>query len=89
MSRAQSKEEARQRADVLVAIVNDDELLEMARKAIEDQLVEMRDSRMFAMRNNGLVIKEQDGSPSQIIRFGPEQAMAIGLRAIAKHLANI
>lgn len=70
---------------VLQTITDSPELLEVARKAIEDQLVEMRDSRMsMALRNNGLVIRESDGSVSSIIRFGPEGAMIIGLNAIMK-----
>jgi hypothetical protein len=36
------------------------------------------------MRNNGLVIKERDGTDSTVIRFGPEDALKIGLRAIAR-----
>lgn len=69
-------------------ITDDISLLEVARKAIEDMLMEYRDDRLFTLRNNGLVIKESDGSPSNIIRFGPEVAVTIGLKAIADHLDN-
>lgn len=61
-------------------------LLEVARKAIEDMLVECRDSRMFVLNNNGLVIKERDGSPSSIIRLSSDIAVSIALHAIADHL---
>ena len=62
-------------------------LLEVGRRAIEDVLVEWRDSRLSEpLRRNGLVIAERDGSRSSIIRFGPETALRIGLRAIADHL---
>lgn len=62
------------------------ELLEIARKAIEDELIEMRDSRIGMIRNNGLVIKERDGTSSHIIRMGPEEAVLIGYRAIYEAL---
>jgi hypothetical protein len=67
-------------------IAEDDALLEIGRKAIEDQLVEMRDARMFTIRNNGLVIREADGKESSTIRLGSEVALKIGLEAIAEHL---
>lgn len=73
----------------LLQITNAPDLLEIARKAIEDELIELRDSRIGMVRNNGLCIKERDGSPSDIIRLGPEHAMAIGLKAIAKHIGEI
>ena len=74
-------------SEFLEGISNNTELLEVARKAIEDALIEMRDSRLSTLfRNNGLVIKEKDGKESSIIRIGPEGAVAIGLRAIANHL---
>lgn len=74
---------------VLDAVANNNKLLEIGRKAIEDTLVEWRDDRLSELaRRNGLVICERDGSPSSIIRFGPETALRIGLLAIAKHLSK-
>jgi hypothetical protein len=76
----------------LIAIADDEDLLEVGRKAVEDELVEWRDSgrsaprRRAQIRNNGLVIKEWDGSDSHIIRLGPEDALRIGLKAIAEAL---
>jgi hypothetical protein len=68
-------------------IAKDTELLEVARQAIEDTLIEWRDERLSSpFRNNGLVVKERDGKPSHIIRIGPEEAVSIGLKAIAAHL---
>ncbi len=66
-------------------IAEDRDLLEIGRKAVEDVLVDWRDSRisMFA-RGNGLVIREKDGKGSSTIRMGPEDAIRIGLKAIAK-----
>ena len=66
------------------------ELLEIGRKAIEDTLVEWRDNRLSEFtRGNGLVIKEKDGTDSSIIRFGPETALRIGLRAMEQAKLNI
>ena len=63
------------------------ELLEVGRKAIEDALIEWRDSRLSCFtRNNGFVVKEKDGTPSHIIRFGPEHGLKVALEAIADHL---
>lgn len=73
---------------LLAGIANDDELLEVARKAIEDVLIGFRDSGIGMVRNNGLVCKYRDGSNSDIIRLGPEDGMQIGLKAIAEHLAR-
>lgn len=72
----------------LLLIAADKRLLEVARKAIEAALIETRDGfgKLFIsepFRGNGLVIRERDGSLFPLIRFGPETAMAIGLRAIA------
>lgn len=62
-----------------------DELLEIGRKAIEDVLVDWRDNRMSEFnRGNGLVIREEDGRDSNIIRFGPETALKIGLKAMGQ-----
>jgi len=70
----------------LEEIADNDELLEVGRKAIEDSLVDMRDSRISVLRNNGLVIREANGDPSSIIRLGPENALRIALLAIAAEL---
>lgn len=61
-------------------------LLEVGRKAVEDALIASRDCRLFMLRNNGFVIKEKNGSPSNVIRFGTEVGVQIALRAIAKYL---
>jgi hypothetical protein len=65
------------------------ELLEIGRKAIEDVLVEWRDSRLSEFtRGNGLVIREKDGKDSSMIRFGPETALRIGMKAIGQVYAE-
>lgn len=59
------------------------EALEIGRKAIEDALIEWRDARLSELgRNNGCVVKEKDGTASNVIRFGPEKALRIGLKAM-------
>lgn len=67
-------------------LADDQMLLEMGRRAIEDTLIEFRDSRISVLRRNGLVCREKDGTESSIIRLGPEQAVRIALLAIADHL---
>ena len=74
---------------LLEEIADNPDLLEIGRLAIEDALIVRRDERTsMLMRNNGFVIKEKDGSASNIIRFGPETGIKIALRAIAKHLTE-
>lgn len=59
----------------------------VARRAIEDALIEFRDSRISLLgRNNGLVVKERDGTDSYMIRLGPEDAVRIALLALADHI---
>jgi hypothetical protein len=72
----------------LESIASDEKLMQIARKAIEDELVEWRDECRFMMRNNGFAIRNRDGSSSTIIRFGSEYGLRIALRAIAAHLAE-
>ncbi len=74
-------------ANSLLKIVDDPVLLEIGRKAIEDELIWFRDERLSEFsRNNGLVCREANGKPSDVIRFGPEVAVKIALKAIAAHL---
>jgi len=72
----------------LESIINDPALLEIGRQAVEKALKEFRDDRISMPRGNGLVIREKDGSPSSIIRFGPEHCLKIGLTAITEHLKD-
>ncbi len=67
-------------------LAHNPELMEVARGAIENELIVRRDSSTFVLRNNGLVIKHFNSEPSNIIRMGSEEAVQIGLRAIAKYL---
>lgn len=77
-ARSLSAAEAKDIQDRLLS----DKCLEIGRKAIEDVLIEFRDSRIGQLRNNGLVIKEYDGTDSHIIRLGPEDALRIGIKAM-------
>lgn len=62
-------------------------LLEIGRKAIEDALIDWRDNRLSEFtRGNGLVVREKDGKDSSIIRFGPETALKIGMKAMGETL---
>ena len=75
--------------ELLNEIVEDRELLEIARLAIEDTLIELRDSRIAMIgRGNGLVVHESDGTSSHLIRLGPEDGMRIGLKAIIKAITK-
>lgn len=63
------------------------EILTAAHLALEDELVDMRDRGMSIMGPaNGLVIRYRDGTPSDAIRLGTRDAVAMTLRAVADHL---
>lgn len=82
-------ESKKQIAWTLKEIADNEQLLEIGRRAIEEALVDYRDSRISElMRGNGLVIKEKNGADSSLIRFGPETALRIGLKAIHKELSK-
>ena len=56
-----------------------------SRKAVEDQLVSLRDSRLSVLfGGNGLVIRERDGGESAILRMSVKQALVTALRAISE-----
>lgn len=72
----------------LRAIADDPDLMVAAHLAVEDHLVELRDSCMFiggpdSLPANGFVIREKDGSPSEIIRLGTKPGIRMALKAIA------
>lgn len=73
-------------AQALEQVEANPKLLEVARKAVEDVLIERRDSGIGMLRNNGLVCKHKDSTPSSVIRMGMEEAIAVGLDAIVEHL---
>jgi hypothetical protein len=66
---------------------NHELLYNIPRRKVEDVLIEFRDSGIGILgRNNGLVVKYVDGTTSNIIRLTIEDAMRIGLIALADHL---
>jgi hypothetical protein len=78
-------------AEELRRLAEDPDTLKAVHLAIEDQLIDMRDSRMFmgyggSLPANGLVVREADGSPSEIIRMGTRHAITAILRALADHV---
>lgn len=74
----------------VLALAENNALLEVGRKAIEDVLLEWRDCRISTpFRGNGLVCREKDGKESSIIRMGPEDGLRIGLRAIAAEIERL
>lgn len=73
--------------DDLRALAGDAEALAAAHIKLEDLLIELRDDRISLMnRGNGLVVREQDGTESSMIRIGTRDAVRIGLLAIADEL---
>jgi len=84
-------------ADALIAsgavvdadtLADDVALVESARKAIEDELIDWRDEGSFMICGNGFTVREKDGSPSEIIRFRTDIGFRIGLRALAAALTE-
>lgn len=70
--------------ELLTAIASDPALIEIGRRAIEDAAVDMRDMRaVVAGVGNGIVVTEEDGTRSSLIRVWTPDAIVIALRAIA------
>jgi len=66
-------------------IAADKSLLNVGRCAVQNVLIQWRDSGICALnRGNGLVIKERCGHHSDLIRFGFEVGFRIALKAIAE-----
>lgn len=55
--------------------------LEVARKTVEDTLIEFRDSQMFMIGGNGFVVRNWDGSDSSIMRLSTAMGLQIGIEA--------
>lgn len=65
----------------LAGLTSDD--LTRMHLAVEDVLVEYRDSRISMMGpRNGFVINERDGTPSDILRLGTREGLRIALAAL-------
>lgn len=71
----------------LDALAQDDDAIHAAHKKLEDLLVELRDLRTSVpTRGNGMVIREANGEPSEIIRLSTPDAVRVALRGVASYL---
>lgn len=65
--------------------------IEVARKRLEDLLIELRDMRVSvepgARYGHGLVVKEPGGKASSTIRLATGEAIALALKAILEAAA--
>jgi len=59
----------------------DEKALAVARRAVEDVLIDMRDRRISVLCGNGFVACEADGEPSSAIRLSTREGLRIGIRA--------
>lgn len=77
------------KSEILREILNDPELIEVARLKIEDFLIEMRDSGCFIYgRGNGFTVNSYDGQPSSAMRLGTPEGIRMALDAIADKLGE-
>jgi hypothetical protein len=64
------------------ALELDERALTAAHLAVEDCLIEFRDSRISVMGPaNGFVVRERDGSQSPVMRLGTREGLEIAIRA--------
>ncbi len=60
----------------------DEDALTAAHLAVEDVLIDFRDSCIFVLNHaNGFVVNESDGRPSSIMRLGTRDGLRIGIKA--------
>lgn len=69
-------------------LAEDPEVLKALHLHVEDELIEWRDSGRFMMTANGLVVRDRDGSSSDVIRIGTRMAITMILRAAADRLES-
>ena len=62
------------------------DLVEIGRLAVEDMLIDMRNSAISVTNRNGFAVHDKDGTPNGIIRLPIEIGVNIFLGAIAEHL---
>jgi hypothetical protein len=56
--------------------------LTKAHKAVEDVLIEFRDSGLSVLGPaNGFVVRDRNGTPSPIMRLGTRDGLEIGIKA--------
>lgn len=67
----------------------DEEALTAAHLAVENVLVDFRDRRISSFTaRNGLVIREYDGTVSDVIRLGTREGLEIGIRAYLRAIGG-
>lgn len=76
---------------VLRRIADDPELMTAVHLAVEDHLIELRDSGMIiggpsGLPANGFAVRNKDGSPSEIIRLGTRLGIQYALNALAARI---
>ncbi len=62
--------------------------LAVARRVVEDVLVDLRDRRVSVMCGNGLVIRERNGGDSDVLRLSTRDALQIGIQAYTAALRH-
>ena len=70
------------------AILLTPEVIEVGRQAVEDFLIDLRDSHISTICGNGFVVREPDGSPSEVIRLRTDTGLRIALEAMLKAVAD-
>jgi hypothetical protein len=76
-------------ADENVHTIINEAALTAAHLAVEDVLIDMRDSRMGVLgRANGFIVNEKDGTPSSIMRLGTRDGLRIGIKAYLNALVD-
>ena len=63
-----------------------DDVIEKARLAIEDELIEYRDAGIFVPNNNGLTVNNRDGSRSDIRRMSTAMGVHTTLATVLPDL---
>lgn len=60
----------------------DEDALTLAHVAVEDELIEMRNAGISIIGPaNGFVVREYDGTPSNIMRLGTRDGLRIAIKA--------
>lgn len=64
--------------------------IQRAHIALEDQLIEMRDSRLSMLGPaNGLVVREKDGAPSDVIRIPTARAIRAAIPVLLDGIEHV
>ena len=66
----------------------DQDALTKAHVAVEEEVIDRRDRRIFVLHANGVVVREADGQDSSIMRMGTREALAYGICAYLEALGG-